>query len=91
MPKITVITVGPGVERDKRTTIQTKIQALSFALEALRCEHATAPRNPSFDHMTEPGRCKCGYGETIRIVKAIRQELYAQISESRKARKAAKR
>lgn len=88
MPSVTAILVGPGAERDRRTTIQKKIQALSFCLMTTSDMHGSVIGDPSFDHTTEPSRCKCGYGESIRIVRAIRKELYAQVSESRKARKA---
>lgn len=76
---------------EKRATIQKKIQALSFCIDSTRGAHGAVIGDPSFPHTPEPGRCRCGYGEAIRITKAIRQELYAQISESRKARKTAKR
>jgi hypothetical protein len=88
---VKVILVGPGAEKDRRAAVQKKIQALSFCMEATRFAHGAVVGDPSFAHTSVVSLCACGYGESIRIVKGIRKELYAQVSESRKARKAAKR
>lgn len=64
-------------------TIQQKIQALSFCLEATKTLHGSVTDK---DHMAEASRCSCEHGEVIRHVRWMRKELYAQISESRKAR-----
>lgn len=68
--------------KTEEPTIQQKIQALSFCIAATTDAHDAS-------HTTEAGQCTCAYGSSIRIVKLIRKTLYAQISESRKAKKAA--
>jgi hypothetical protein len=72
----------------KPPTIQQKIQALSFCLDRTSTMHGSVTGDPEFDHDAEPGKCACGYGDAIRVVRAVRKELYKQVSESRKARKA---
>lgn len=70
--------------------IQQKIRALSFVLDATRFAHGAVVGNPAFAHTTEPDHCKCEHGESIRFVRSIRKELYARVSESRKARTTAR-
>lgn len=72
-------------------TIQQKIQALTFCLEATTFAHGSVVGDPSFIHNIEPSKCLCQYGEAIRFVRAIRKEMYARVSESRKARKLVKK
>jgi hypothetical protein len=69
-------------------TIQQKIQALTFCLEAAVTMHGSVTGD---DHTAEPSKCLCQYGEAIRFVRVIRKELYARVSESRKARKLVKK
>jgi hypothetical protein len=66
--------------------VQQKIKALSNAIWALEAEHGSAPRDASFPHDAEPRKCACECGASIRAVRTVRRDLYARISESRKAR-----
>lgn len=64
-------------KKETKLTIRTKgqLRALRVAVNTMKFMHGSVVGDRSFPHEAKPAKCACGYGESIRILTALRKEL----------------